>query len=137
MMIECVRVHGSHHAQLIGHLRCVRQIIREHHPGLPELLELPRTRKHRCGRLDECEFQVLRHLGRQRLAVPFLQRGLRIEQIHLARTAFHEKEDDILSLRREMRLPRRKRIRGLRPLQQVRQRDHAESAAGILQKGTP
>ena len=111
MMIERVRVHGAHHAKVVGHLRSVRQIIRENHAALAVLLELARAGEHRRGRLDERELQVLRHRRRQRLAVPFLQLRLRIEQIHLARAAFHEQEDDVLRLGREMRLPRSERIR--------------------------
>ena len=68
--------------------------------------------------LDEREFQVLRHRRRQRLAVPFLQFRLGIEQIHLARPAFHEQEDDALRLGREMRLPGGQRVRRPGSLQQ-------------------
>ena len=70
-------------------------------PHLPVLLELARAREHGRGRLDERQLQVLRHRRRQRLAVPLLQLGLGIEQIHLARAAFHEQEDHVLRLGRE------------------------------------
>ena len=58
---------------------------------------------------------VRRFAGRQRLAGVLRQRRLGVERIDLRRPAVDEDVDDVLRLRREVRLLRRERVdRGLR-----------------------
>ena len=53
--------------------------------------------------LMKASLQLLRHRSGQRLAVPFFQLRLGIEEIELAGRAFHEHEDDVLRFGREVR----------------------------------
>ena len=76
------------------------------------------------------------------LPAHFASAGLRVEQVHLARPADHEQEDDALGLRLEVRLLRRERVlRGGRlavgprfAREQPVERDPAEPAAGVEQE---
>ena len=139
MMIECVRVHGSNHAEIIGHLRCVRQIIREHHPALPELLELRGLASTAAVGLMNASFKSLVIAGGRGLPCHFFSAGFGSNRSIWLGPPSMKRKMTFLAFGAKCGFSRRKRIRrlGARPCQQVRQRDHAESAAGILQKGTP
>src|SRR5439155_10547285 len=82
---------------------------------------------------------TLRVLFRRRFAVPFLQRGLVVEQFKVAWRARHEKVNDALGLCGEMRLPGRERIQrcvGSPAVlaEQGAQRDRAEADAALLEE---
>jgi hypothetical protein len=134
VMIERIGAHRADHADVVCNFGGMRQVIGKYHTALSMLLEFARAGEHGCRRLDEGELQILRHRRRERFAVPLLQLGLRIEEIHLARAAFHEQEDDAFRLRSEVGLLRSKRIDGLACMQQIRQRDAPEPAADISEK---
>ena len=74
--------------------------------GFSVLLELVRT-------AHDGPRESLLHLNvaftGQRLAMIFVQRGLRVERVQVADTAAHEERNDILGPRLEMRLLGRKR----------------------------
>ena len=94
--------------------------------------------RHAAARLDRAE-----RLG-QRLAGEPDQLGLRVEQVHVARPAGHEQEDDALGLGGEVRRLRGERIgapavaarAASRPsrCEQRGEREHAEAAAGVPQE---
>ncbi len=80
-------------------------------PDLPRLGNFRRTGQQRRFAIGELAHR-LAETRRQRLTLPLFQRGLGIEQIHLAGAADHEHEDDRLGRAWEMRLANGKRIRG-------------------------
>ena len=101
--------------------------------------ENARTGEHGGVRLGEGQAQVFGEFGRQRLAVPFLEFGLGVEEIDLAGPALHEHEDDVLGLGREVRLARRQRIllhggAAAFAFQHLRQRDGADAAGAIAEE---
>src|SRR5437016_3286284 len=102
MMIEGVCVHGANQADIVRTGSRVRKEIRVLRATLTVRFEDARAAQYRSAGLDERELDLLRHGFGQRLALPLLQLRFWIEQIHLAGRAFHEQEDDILRLRREM-----------------------------------
>src|SRR5713101_5416443 len=69
-----------------------------------------------------------------RLAVEPRQRWLRIEQIDVARPAFHEEPDYRLGHRRMVGLLRREWVLGR---EKIRQRDAGQPASGAREKLTP
>ena len=81
-----------------------------HCPRFSNLKGLPSTLA--VGLMNASFKSFVRDSGR---GLPFhlLQLGLRIEEIHLARRAFHEEEDDVLRLGREVRRLWRERRHGL------------------------
>src|SRR3984957_894506 len=103
MMIERVSDHAADQANIVGAGCDVGNVIGKFDAALPVRREFTRAREHRRGRFDEGEPQVLGHRRWERLAGVFLQRGLGVEQIHLARRAFHEQAEDVFGVRREMR----------------------------------
>src|SRR5262249_13162095 len=113
--------------------------VRELDTALPMRRELARTGEYGRVGLRERQPQVLRHLGRQRSPVPFFQSGFWIEKIDLARSAFHEEEDDVLRFRRKVRRLRSERIAIRRraaalALQQLRQGDGSDSPCALAEK---
>ena len=140
MVIERIREHRSHQADVVRARGSVGNVVRELRAAFSIRLENARTRQHRSRRFDERQLHLLGHRFRQRLAMPLLQARFRVKQIGLAGAAFHEHEDDALGLALEMALLRRQRI-GIRcrkvvARQQVGQGDVAHSARDITEKST-
>src|ERR1035438_4582506 len=142
MMIERVGVHGPDQANIVGAGSRMGDEIRILGAALAVGFEFSRAGQHRGGRLDECQLELAGHGGRQRLALPFFELGLGIEKIHLAGSAFHEHEDDVLGFRRERRRFGSQRI-GAFPrsertaVQQICERDGAQASRAIAQEQSP
>jgi len=137
MVVEGFALHGANHAKVVGMLRDVREKIREFHAALAMLAKLARASEHGSSRLDEGQFQVLGQRGWKRFAMPLIQLGLGIEQVHLAGRALHKQEDHVLRLWREVGLLRRQRIGRLRGdvgVQQIRQRDGTQPCRSVAQE---
>lgn len=81
----------------------MRHHLRHPHPRLAVPAELVRAAHQAAGLLGSGE--VRRHLIEVQLSVVFVEHRLRIEQVHLARTAVHEQLDDGLRLGPKMRRP--------------------------------
>ncbi len=136
-MIELVGVHRAHHEQVVRDRAEVRQQVAEIHPALAVFFERA-LRAHQPRRFffDESEAHFFQQRIGQRLAVELVELWLRIEEIELARRAFHEDENAVLRLRREVRPLRQewigRRGRGRREqavgLQHRAEREHAEAA---------
>ncbi len=135
MVIESVGVHGADQAYVVG-ARCrVLHEIRILRAALAIRLEHARAAQHGRVGFDERQLYLFGHGLGQRLALPFLQLGLGIEEIHLAGRAFHEEENDALGFRREVRLgSERISTLGLRGAEHLRERDHAEPARAVAEK---
>src|SRR5262245_15906660 len=73
------------------------------------LLELPRAAHQRRAGLDELTLDLAER-RRQLLAMKPVERGLRIESLHLARPADHTQEDHGFGPRPEMRTLGRERV---------------------------
>src|SRR5947199_208460 len=89
-------------------------------------------------RIDERGAILLDEIRRRQLAVALHQLRLVVEQLQVARAARHEEEDDILRLRREVRLLRGERIilrrrRGAWA-EQIGKADGAEADAALLEE---
>ena len=87
--------------------------------------------------INEGRAVTLEKIGRRQRAVEFGELRLIVEHLQVAGRAGHEQEDDVLGLRRKMRLPRCTRVvRGSVSalLEERVQRDGAQSNAALLQK---
>ena len=126
---------------LVDVLRHPREDVRAPRSALAVLRETER-RLHQPadGVLKEtgCVVEVL-----QRQPVPFLQLGFVVPGIDVGRPAVHEQVDDRLRPSRKVPVPRSQRIRCRRRrrraeeslrVQQIGQREHADSPAGALQQ---
>jgi hypothetical protein len=96
-------------ADVVNALRDIWEQRRDFAATLAVLLECPRAAKDRIVALGELA-DDLAEAFRQALAVHLVERRLRIECVDLARAADHEKEDDGLRFRGEVRRFRRERI---------------------------
>src|SRR6266511_2921952 len=90
-------------------------------------------------RVDERRAITFEQILRRQLSIPLRQFGLVVEHLEMARRASHEEINDALGLGLEMGMPGRQRIertwRGeTRLLQQLAQRDGAESDAALLEE---
>jgi hypothetical protein len=130
VMVESFGVHRPHEADIVGAGSDAGDVVRQHHAALAVGLELAGAGEDGGGGLDEGELQVLRHRRRQRLAVPFLQAGLGVEEVELTWTALHEKEDDAFGFRGEVRLLGRKRTGGI-GADEVSQGERAEASGEV------
>ena len=100
MMVELRRVHRTHEAQVVRDGTDVRQQIAQFHAALAVLGELPRTREHLRTSLRGV---VVFDFAGEFLAVVFVQCGLGVEQIHVARPALHKHGNHRLGARLEVR----------------------------------
>jgi hypothetical protein len=71
--------------------------------------------------------------------MPLLELGLGVEEIDLAGPAFHEHEDDVLGLGREMRFARRQRVLlddggAAVALQHLREGDGPDAACALAEE---
>ena len=133
-MVGHIRVHRAHHADVVDRLRGPGKNLAHLDPALPVFFESERRLVARARLPLRAEM-----LHRQRLAVKLREPRLRVEGVHMRRPAVHEKVDDALRLRREMRRFRRERIQirhlggaGSQRIPQhaaQRQRAHPHSAA--------
>ena len=104
MMIESVRVHRTHKADVVRDSPELRHQLGQFHAALAVPVEGEFARHDLRRGLDEGKLQVLGHGLRQGLAMMLLERGFRIEEFVLARPSLHEHEDDVLRLGLEVRL---------------------------------
>ena len=115
LMIEVLAVHGPDERHIVADRAQLRHQLRHLHAGLAVALELERRGHHHAdlaGELDLAEDVAARRFPRV-----FLERGLGVEQIHLAGSAIHEQVDDRFRLRLEVRAFRRHVVaRGPGPL---------------------
>ena len=103
-----IRVTGPHDRQLVRMFANVRKEIRNRKTALTPRLELPRGR---CQEPDRSSPGVNVFLvGRHRLPGVLLEHRLRIEGIHLARSAVHQQKNAVLHLRRKVSRLRCQRI---------------------------
>ena len=108
-MIVTLRVHRADHAQVVRMAREVWKNLR-HRDARRAVLGEAIVALHRdVLRLATHECVLWLPHG-DRLPVPLCEFRLRIKEIHMARPAVHEKKDDRLRARREMRRTRRERI---------------------------
>ena len=97
------RVHRPNHADVIDDRSGVRQKFAHIGAAFAVLRELPRRAKQfLTGSIGEAEDDLTAVV----LAVVFGQLGLRVEQVHVSRTAVHEHRDHRRRLRREVRCAR-------------------------------
>ena len=98
LVIRHIRVHRANHRDVVDVLGDVRKQFAHLDAALAVLLELERRLKRRAG-----VALGLQIVHRQRLAVQFGQRRLRIERIHVRRSAIREDVNDALGLGRKVR----------------------------------
>ena len=98
--------HRTHNREVIHARRDMREEFTHRRAALAIFLKFPR-RAERAAVVVELRRL---HFHPERLAVFRGQPRLRVERVHLRRPAIHVEEDDVLRLRRKMRLPRRERI---------------------------
>lgn len=96
-------VHRANHAQIVDDLSGVRQQLRNLGPAVTVLHELKRRAEQLlAGSIDEAIDNLAGIIG----PVEFRQLRLRIEQIHVRRSAVHEQRDHRPGLRFTRRLLR-------------------------------
>ena len=145
MMIERVRVHGTDEADVVGYGPEVGKIIADLDSGLAVFAKLAAARENRGGGLDESQLQVFGERFGKRLAIPFRQLRLGIEEIKLAGTALHEHENDVLRFGGEGWLLRGKGItrrggeRSGPPIagEQVAERDRPNASSAFTEELPP
>ena len=103
-MVELVGVDRLDEADVIDHVRQVRQHLRQFRSALSVFGELEARPEDGGVGADEGVALAADDRGRQRLAFELRQLRLVIEQIELAGGAGHEQVNDALGLRREVRL---------------------------------
>ena len=139
-VVELVRLHRPHDAQLIRHRGGERQHLRDFRARLTVALELEPGPQHRRVRTDEGVPLARDHRRGQRFTLHLRQFGLVVEQVQLAGRPRHEQVDHPLRLRREMGLPGGQRVglrRRTRPAAQARQGHRAQTQPGLAQKCPP
>ena len=153
VVVDVLRVHRPHKAQVVGHPGRVRQQLAHPRAGLAVPGELERRPGQRQGGLVAGHAgEPLAHAdgGGEVLAVHLVQQRLVVEQVQLRRPAGHEQVDDPLGPRRQVRpaedacggegTKRAQRLRRWhgrgsspggrrRPVHQPRERDPAEPEA--------
>ena len=142
-MRDAVAVATTQHAQLVGARGDVRQEIGDFGAGLSPRPKLPQRREQLVFRDGPAGLERAKRF-RNRLAREPDQIGLRIEQVHMARTTRHEEEDHALRFGSEMRQFRRKGIGEARrrrgeqsfAAEQRGQRHHSKATTGMTQKRT-
>ena len=142
MVIEGVAVHRANQANVVDHLRRMRQPIADFDAAFAMPLEHARAGHDLGARFDESQLQVSGERFRKRLAVPLAQSGLGIEEIHLARGARLEQENDVLRRGFKVGLSGRERVRspdiGFRRAafdrKQMDKARHAQTAQAAVQK---
>src|SRR5262249_13614886 len=87
--------HRANHTQVVGEPGRVREQTADLNPALATLLELEGG-FHQVP--DRAPVRTYLRVALVRCAVEFLQGGLRIERIYLARRAVHKQEDAVLRL---------------------------------------
>src|SRR5262245_23558068 len=89
-------------------------------------------------RIDERRAIALKQFGRRQRAVEFGELRLVVEHLQVARRSGHEEENDVLGLRREVRLLWRQRIVGVlsrrvaRAREQMVERERAHPDAALF-----
>src|SRR5262245_23818263 len=121
----------------------MREEVGDLDPRLTVLLELPCAAHQRCAGLDELALDLAER-RRQLLPHKPVERGLRIESLHLARPADHVQEDHGFGLRLEMRPFGRERVEeftiltGVQrfsvPREQIRKRERTETVGRVGEK---
>ena len=106
-MVELIRVHRAHEADVVRDGADVREEVGELHTALAVFLEGARRAHDTRGLLcEEGEAHVLQHRFGQRLPVELVQHRLRIVEIHLARAALEVNVDDVFRARLVVRAAR-------------------------------
>ncbi len=136
-VIEILRGNATHHRQIVGNRSDVRHqfrkpeavtaVLLEFSPGGEQLRRLLRKGVH------EGEALAFQQRFRGRLAVPFLQFRLVIEQLELARCSGHEEIDDPVDPRRKVARLRR----GHRAARQHRGQRHLADANTAIAEQLP
>ena len=104
LVIRHIGAHGPDDADVVDRLGGFRKKLADLDATLPVFLELERRAKRAAG------LPLGREMNRDFLAVEFRQLGLRIERIHMRRSAVHEKLDVAFDLRGKLRRFDRERI---------------------------
>ena len=102
-VVELVRRHRFHEANVVNHLGKLRQTIRDPGPALPVLLEGELRAQQLGSTLNERKALSGQILLRTIQTIQLLQFRFVIEQLELARGSGHVQENDALRLRRKLR----------------------------------
>jgi len=111
-MVEAVGPAGADDGQIVGVLRDFRIPITDPHATLAVLLPHTRRGHERVVAGAHSGDELAERRG-HRLAGHLIERGLRIEEIDVAGTAFHEQPDDRFGLGLEVAGPRGIRVANL------------------------
>lgn len=109
-VIEGLVMARADHRQIVGALLEIGVRVGDLKPRLSAPAECLRGAQHPRVNVGELKRETFDQAWRQRLAVQFVQLGLRIKRINLRWPPLHKEEDHVLGTRRAMRWTSRQRV---------------------------